>query len=72
MLEAYRLDNPAMYDKWVDIETHPVTDERDALKEVQLHGISYLRRVCANDDFMGAANAWALMRNELLKSLSIS
>lgn len=69
LLEAYRLDNPVMYDKWVEIETHPVTDERDALKEIQLHGLGYLRQVCANDDYMGAARAWARMRWELLNNL---
>lgn len=69
MLESYRVDNPEMYQQWVNIETHPISDERDALKEVQLHGLDYLKHACTYSDFSALIGAWASMRRQLLQQI---
>lgn len=69
ILEAYRADHPEMYERWIEIETHPVEDERDALKEVQIDGLNYLHEACKSDDTLAVGMTWALMRRELLNIL---
>jgi len=69
ILNAYRVEHPDVYKQWVEIESHPIEDERDALRDIQIDVIKYLQKKLNCTDSMAVGNAWGLMRNELLSIL---
>jgi hypothetical protein len=69
LLDAYKQEHPQIYEDGVWKETNPTDDPRDVLKDIQLHGIEFLRSKCSYSDLTDVIRAWAQMRSELLDQL---